>query len=58
MENSKTGVKTTEFWVTIAPALGGLLEMSKGDPETGRLLIMCSTALGCFYILSRAWLKR
>ena len=40
MEETKPGVKTTEFWVTIAPALGGLMEMSKGDPETDRILIL------------------
>lgn len=54
----RIGVKTSEFWITIAPALGGLMEVSKGDPETGRLLIICSTVLGCFYILSRTFVKK
>lgn len=54
----RLGVKTSEFWITIAPALGGLMEVSKGDPETGRLLIICSTVLGSFYILSRTLAKK
>jgi hypothetical protein len=56
MEN-KSGTKTTEFWVTLAPVLGGLVESLKGNPETGKLLIICGTVLGCFYILSRTAIK-
>lgn len=58
MDKPKAGVRTTEFWVTITPAIAAMVEMTKGDPETSRLLIMCSTVLGCFYIISRCFIKR
>ena len=47
MENkpSKPGVQSTEFWVSLAPVLGGLVESMKGDVETGRYLILCGTIL-------------
>lgn len=54
---SKPGTKTTEFWITLAPVAGGLLESLKGNPETGKLLIMCGTVLGVFYIISRTLVK-
>lgn len=54
---AKPGTKTTEFWVTLAPVLGGLVESMKGNPETGKHLIICGTVLGCFYIVSRTIVK-
>lgn len=53
----KSGTKTTEFWVAIAPAILGLIEGQRGDPENGKYLIICGTALGIAYIASRTWLK-
>lgn len=53
----KSGTKTTEFWISIAPVLIGVVESNKGDPEMGKYLIICGTALGMVYILSRTWLK-
>ena len=53
----KTGTKTTEFWISVAPVLLGLIEGMKGDAETSKYLIICGTALGMVYIASRTWLK-
>lgn len=53
----KTGTKTTEFWISIAPVILGLVEGSKGDAEMSKYLIICGTALGMVYIASRTWLK-
>jgi hypothetical protein len=53
----KSGTKTTEFWVALAPVLIGLIEGQKGDAENSRYLIVCGTALGCIYIISRTLLK-
>lgn len=55
--NSKPGTKTTEFWVSIAPVLAGLIEGMKGDKEMGKYLIICGTFLSCAYIISRTVLK-
>ena len=59
MENkpSKPGVQSTEFWVSLAPVLGGLVESMKGDVETGRYLILCGTILCGLYIISRTAIK-
>jgi hypothetical protein len=35
----------------------GLIEGQKGDAENSRYLIVCGTALGCIYIISRTLLK-
>jgi len=53
----KTGTKTTEFWVSVAPVLLGLVESYKGDADMGKYLVVCGTALGMVYIASRTWLK-
>jgi hypothetical protein len=53
----KPGTKTTEFWIALAPVLIGVIEGQRGDPENNRYLIVCGTALGCMYILSRTFLK-
>jgi hypothetical protein len=34
-----------------------VVEGNKGDPEMSKYLIICGTALGMVYILSRTWLK-
>ena len=57
IQESKPGVKTTEFWVCAAPVIGGLIECMKGDAEMGKLLIICGTALGVIYIASRTIVK-
>jgi hypothetical protein len=53
----KSGTKTTEFWVSIAPVLIGLIEGMKGDKEIAKWLIVCGTALSIVYIGSRTFLK-
>ena len=55
---SKPGVKTTEFWVSIAPVILGLVESQKMDPTNNMVLIICGTALGMAYIVSRTMVKR
>jgi len=55
--DQKPGTRTTEFWVTLAPVILGLIEGQKGDPENSKYLIICGTTLGCIYIISRTWLK-
>ena len=53
----KEGTKTTEFWISIAPVLIGLIEGMKGDAEIAKWLIVCGTALSVIYIASRTILK-
>lgn len=53
----KSGTKTTEFWVSIAPVLIGLIEGMKGDKEIAKWLIVCGTSLSIIYIASRTVLK-
>lgn len=53
----KDGTKTTEFWISIAPVLIGLVEGMKGDAEIAKWLIVCGTALSVMYIVSRTLLK-
>jgi hypothetical protein len=53
----KDGTKTTEFWVSIAPVLIGLIEGMKGDAEIAKWLIVCGTSLSVVYIVSRTLLK-
>lgn len=53
----KPGTKTTEFWIAIAPVILGLVEGFKGDTELTKYLIVCGTALGFAYILSRTFIK-
>ena len=54
---TKSGTKTTEFWMALAPVLIGLIEGQKGDAENSKYLIICGTVLGCMYIISRTLLK-
>ncbi len=56
MEN-KSGTKTTEFWVALAPVMLGMIEGFKGNTELTKYLIICGTALGFAYILSRTLVK-
>ena len=53
----KQGTRTTEFWVSIAPVLLGMVEGYKGNAEIAKWLIGCGTALGIIYITSRTVLK-
>ena len=53
----KSGTNTTEFWVSIAPVLIGLIEGMKGDKEIATWLIVCGTSLSIMYIASRTILK-
>ena len=53
----RSGTKTTEFWVSIAPVLIGLIEGMKGDKEIAKWLIVCGTSLSIMYIASRTVLK-
>ena len=54
---SKPGVQTTEFWISISPVIIGLLESDKMDQNTGMVLIICGTAIGMAYIISRTVVK-
>ena len=56
-ENSKPGVKTTEFWVSLAPVFLGMVEAMKGDTANNALLIICATILGGLYMVSRTMVK-
>lgn len=62
MDNSevqhKPGIKTTEFWVTLAPVILGLIEAMKGDTQNNSLIIICATVLGALYMISRTIIKR
>lgn len=53
----KQGTATTEFWVSIAPVLIGMVEGYKGNIEIAKWMIGCGTLLGVFYIASRTALK-
>lgn len=53
----KSGTKTTEFWVAIAPVALGIFEFNKGDPDVAKYFIVCGTALGIAYIASRTFIK-
>lgn len=53
----KQGTRTSEFWVSIAPAILGIVEGYKGNAEIAKWLIGCGTVLGVFYIASRTVLK-
>ena len=53
----KSGTRTTEFWVAVAPVAAGVIEALKGDAVTGRYLITCGTVLAGLYMVSRTVLK-
>lgn len=53
----KSGTKTTEFWMALAPIAIGLVDGSKEDPETKKLMIICATAIGAVYIVCRTLIK-
>lgn len=53
----KSGTKTTEFWISIAPVLVGVVEAIRGDAKNSTILIICGTVLGGLYILSRTLIK-
>lgn len=49
------GIKTTEFWVSIAPAI--MAYVQKDNVELSKYLLICATILGVAYITSRTWVK-
>jgi len=53
----KSGTKTTEFWVALAPVFGGLFESLSGDGSNAFSLIICGTILAGLYIVSRTIIK-
>lgn len=53
----KSGSKTTEFWVSIAPVIAGLVEALKGDTQNSQTILICATVLGAVYIASRTLVK-
>lgn len=57
-QKMRAGVKTTEFWVSIAPVILGLIDRQQDDPVLNMTLVICSTALGMAYIISRTLVKR
>jgi hypothetical protein len=56
-KETKPGVKTTEFWVAIAPVLMGMMETMKGDSKNSALIIICGTCLAAMYMVSRTMVK-
>lgn len=54
---TKPGVKTSEFWMAAVPAAAGFFDMLKSDSENGKYLLVCGTALGMAYIISRSIVK-
>ena len=56
MPEVKSGAKTTEFWVALAPVLMGLVE-GKNDPEILKYIIVAASVLGGLYIVSRTLVK-
>jgi hypothetical protein len=56
MEERKSGAKTTEFWVALAPVFMGLVE-GKNDPEILKYMIVAASVLGGLYIISRTVIK-
>jgi hypothetical protein len=55
-QETKSGVKTTEFWITVAPVLMGMIE-GRDDPQIIRYMIVCGSILGGLYIISRTFVK-
>ena len=53
----KPGVKTSEFWISLAPVLMGVVEIMKGDSQNSTIVIVCATVLVAVYILSRTIFK-
>lgn len=56
MQETKSGAKTTEFWVTLAPVLLALVE-GRDNPEMMNTIIICGSVLGALYIISRTVVK-
>lgn len=57
LSSAKPGYKTTEFWLTVATAVAGLLQAVAGalPPAQAAILITISTGL---YTLSRGLAKK
>jgi len=53
----KTGIKTSEFWVSIAPVLVSIVENRTGNEELSKYFLICGTVLGIIYIVSRTMVK-
>jgi hypothetical protein len=56
VEPTKSGTKTTEFWVAVAPVFLGLVE-GKDNPEIQKYMILAGSVLGGLYIISRTLVK-
>lgn len=56
MPETKSGAKTTEFWVTLAPVFLALVE-GRDNPEMLNTIIICGSVLGALYIISRTVVK-
>lgn len=49
------GVKTSEFWVAIAPIALAMVE--RNNTDLIKLMVICSTFMGVAYIVSRTFVK-
>lgn len=54
----KPGIKTTEFWLSLAPLVVGALLLILGHTEAGNLLLGGGAAQGANYARGRVELKR
>lgn len=52
----KEGIKTTEFWISIAPVLSTLINKND-NPDFNLYMLICGTLLGVAYIISRTFVK-
>jgi hypothetical protein len=57
MNEAKPGVKTTEFWITVAPVIMALIEGKNATPEQTNILIIAGSILGGLYLVSRTIVK-
>ena len=57
IEEIKAGTKTSEFWITLSPAILAIVDSGKDDPEIKKYLIIAGAILGGIYIISRTMIK-
>jgi hypothetical protein len=56
-EDIKSGAKTSEFWVSLAPLILSFSKISEENTENSKYMMVCGCVLGCFYIASRTAIK-
>jgi len=53
----KSGVKTTEFWVSLSPIIMSIIEGDNFDEEQSKYMIVAGAILCGLYIISRTMVK-